>query len=77
MIPLDEVTLDASFSASESMYDYVNVMTWLISHINSDPGHPKEPTCGWLERGRASPHGHEVSSSKIYQTLKKKVWFLQ
>jgi hypothetical protein len=52
VIPLDAVTLDTSFSATESMYEYVNVMAWFITHINSYLGHPKKSTCRWLERGR-------------------------
>lgn len=54
MIPLDEVTLDTSSSATESMYEHVHVLSWVSTHVTLCPGHPKEPTCGWVERGRRS-----------------------
>lgn len=54
MIPLDEVTLDTSFSATESMYEHVHVLSWVSTHVNLCPGYAKEPTCRWVERARRS-----------------------
>ena len=54
MIPLDEVTLDTSFSATESMYEHVHVLAWVSTHINLCPGQAKEPTWRWVERAGRS-----------------------
>lgn len=52
VIPLDEVTLDMSFSATESMYEHGHVLLWLSTYVNLYPGRRKEPTCRQVEGGR-------------------------
>jgi NIMA (never in mitosis gene a)-related kinase len=38
VIPLDEVMLDMSFSASESKYKRVNILFWFSIHVNLQAG---------------------------------------